>query len=378
MYCAEFAAGRCRSCTEIEQDYSLQLQHKQQQWLSLLAPFAPEQVLAPYPSAESAFRTKAKMVVSGCSEHPVLGLLLNTGEAVDLTSCLLYPAAFAPAFALVQQFIQRARLQPYQVAERKGELKFILLSQSSSSGRFMLRFVLRSQNHLAAIRKHLPWLQQQWPELELCSVNLQPVAMAQLEGETEILLTENSYLAERLNQVPLYLTPQSFFQTNPAVAAALYQTAVDWTADLSLHSVWDLFCGVGGFGLHLASSRPGIQLTGIEISAAAIASARRAAAELALQQPDFMALDADAFALAQQQAPDLLLVNPPRRGLGPALCLQLQKLAPEYLLYSSCNPQSLARDLSQLTSDYRLVKAQLFDMFPHSQHAEVLVLLSKK
>ncbi|WP_337840804.1 23S rRNA (uracil(747)-C(5))-methyltransferase RlmC [Rheinheimera sp.] len=378
MYCAQFVAGRCRSCTEIELDYSEQLQHKQQQWLTLLEPFTPDQVLAPYPSPQSAFRTKAKMVVSGTAEQPVLGLMHSSGEAVDLTSCLLYPTAFAPAFALVQQFIQRARLQPYQVAERKGELKFILLSQSSFSGRFMLRFVLRSQNHLASIRKHLPWLQQQWPELELCSVNLQPVAMAQLEGDTEILLTDTPYLAEQLNQVPLYLTPQSFFQTNPAVAAALYQSAVDWTTHLPLQSVWDLFCGVGGFGLHLASSRPGIQLTGIEISASAIASARKAAAELQLEQPEFMALDANAFAMAQQQAPDLLLVNPPRRGLGPALCQQLLQLAPAYLLYSSCNPHSLAKDLAQLTLDYRLIKARLFDMFPHSQHAEVLVLLSKK
>lgn len=378
MFCAEFSAGRCRSCTEIELPYQEQLQQKQDGLLKLLAPFSPVEIEPPYPSQIQGFRSKAKMVVSGSSESPVLGLMLDSGQAVDLTACPLYPAAFQKAFNFITQFIQRARLEPYHVAKRKGELKLILLSQSSATGQFMLRFVLRSQNHVAVIRKHLPWLQALWPELALCSINLQPVPMAQLEGDTEILLTTPAYLAERFNQVPLYLTPQSFFQTNPQVAAALYRSSVKWTQTLPLKQVWDLFCGVGGFGLHLVKDRPQSQLTGIEISAPAIESAQKAAAELQLKQPIFRALDAQAFATAQLDAPDLLLVNPPRRGLGKKLCEQLLQLKPVTLVYSSCNPKSLAEDLEQLCTVYSLEKVQLFDMFPHTLHAEVLVLLQRK
>jgi len=358
--------------------YPQQLQQKQLQLQQLLLPFSVQSLFAPVTSQEQGFRTKAKMVISGSATHPVIGLLLASGQAVDLSGCPLYPAEFRPAFELIRQFIQRVGIEPYQLDSRRGELKFILLSQSSHSGRFMLRLVLRSQNHVAAIRKHLPWLQAQWPELELCSVNLQPVHAAQLEGETEILLTEQPYLREQLNQVPLYLTPQSFFQTNPKVAAALYQTAVEWTTPLALNSVWDLFCGVGGFGLHLAAARPEIHLTGIEIAPAAIESARKAANELGVRQPDFRALDASAFAQAAQSAADLLLVNPPRRGLGETLSQQLLQLGAKHLLYSSCNPQSLVRDLMTLQSGYQLLQAQLFDMFPHTAHAEVLLLLQKK
>ncbi|MDP5191594.1 23S rRNA (uracil(747)-C(5))-methyltransferase RlmC [Rheinheimera baltica] len=379
MHCAHFDAKRCLSCHWLSKPYAAQLSEKQQQLISLLAPFNKPELLAPVASSEQGFRYKAKMVVLGTVDAPMLGIINAQGESVDLADCPLYPAAFAPVFALCKAFISRTNLTPYDIASRRGELKFILLSQSLHSGRFMLRFVLRSKNCLASIQKHLPWLIQQLPELAVCSVNLQPLPAAVLEGEEEILLTEQSVLAEQLNQIPLYLQPQSFFQTQPAMAASLYQTAADWVNELQqgqgqFKHIWDLFCGVGGFGLHLVS--PEQQLTGIEIAPKAIASATRSAAELGLTKVNFQALDSTAFAKAAERAPDLLVVNPPRRGLGKPLCQDIERLAPAWLLYSSCNAQTLAQDLSQL-SNYSLVKVQLFDMFAHSSHYEVLTLLKK-
>lgn len=379
MYCAHFAAKRCQSCHWLDKPYAEQLALKQQQLLGLLAPKPEVEVNNPLASAEQGFRYKAKMVALGTVDKPLLGIVNAQGDAVDLADCPLYPAAFAPAFALCKAFIQRAKLTPYDIASRRGELKYLLLSQSYHSGRFMLRLVLRSKNCLASVTKHLPWLLQQWPELEVCSVNLQPLPAALLEGTEEIVLTQQSLLAERLNQIPLYLTPQSFFQTQPLMAAKLYQTAADWAAQLQqqhgdFKQIWDLFCGVGGFGLHLVNASQ--QLIGIEIAPAAIASARRSANDLRLSQVQFQALDSATFTQASNQAPDLLVVNPPRRGLTKALCRDIDRLAPQWLLYSSCNAQTLAQDLSQLT-DYNLLKVQLFDMFAHSSHYEVLTLLRR-
>jgi len=344
--------------------YALQLQAKQQQVQQLLAAFLPARLLPPVTSAELHFRNKAKMVVLGSAAAPVLGIIDHQLQPLDLRDCPLYPTAFSAAFVHIKQFIQLVKLQPYDLKSKKGELKYILLTQSSHTSRWLLRFVLRSQHQLAAIRKYLPELQQQWPEHK-----------AVLEGEQEFILTEAQMLAERLNDVPLYLQPQGFFQTNPQLAAQLYQTARDWTAALPITRVWDLFCGVGGFALHLAAA--GRSLTGIEISAAAIACASRSATEMQLTDFQFQALDAAAFASAQQQSPDLLVVNPPRRGLAAGLCQTVSQLRPQWLLYSSCNPQTLAADLALLT-DYQLLKAQLFDFFPHTSHAEVLCLLQLK
>lgn len=143
---------------------------------------------------------------------------------------------------------------------------------------------------------------------------------------------------------------------------------------MPVRSLWDLFCGVGGFGLHCASSDT--PLTGIEISAEAIACARRSAAQLGLTNVSFAALDSTRFAVGETQTPDLVIVNPPRRGIGAELCDYLSRMAPPYLLYSSCNAE-VWRDMARLPA-YQIQQAQLFDMFPHTAHYEVLALLQRR
>ena len=374
MHCALYDADRCRSCQWLPTPYSQQLQKKQHDLQTLLQAFPVDSWQPPVASAQQAFRNKAKMVVSGSVERPVLGIVQRDGSAVDLTACPLYPASFAPVFAVLKPFIARAGLTPYNVARRRGELKFLLLSESALDGKLMLRFVLRSTAKLTQLRAALPWLQQQLPQLSVISANIQPVHMAILEGEEEIALTENQLLAERLNHVPLYIRPRSFFQTNPAVAAQLYDTARRWVSELQVTAMWDLFCGVGGFGLHCAT--PQMQLTGIEISAEAIACAQRSAQEIGLENVEFAALDSTRFATDKTAVPELVLVNPPRRGIGDALCAYLSRMAPAWLLYSSCNAQSMAQDIARLEG-YHIRRVQLFDMFPHTAHYEVLTLLQR-
>jgi len=372
MHCALYTAGTCRSCQWLEKPYPQQLADKQHHLQSLLAERDVAHWLAPIAGEQSAFRNKAKMVVSGSVELPLLGMLHRDGTPVDLSGCPLYPASFAPMFAVLKSFIARAGLTPYNVARKRGELKYLLLTESTHSGGVMLRFVLRSEGKLAQLRAALPWLQQQLPQLRVISANIQPVHMAIMEGELEIPLTEQQALEEQFNQVPLYIRPQSFFQTNPKVAAELYATARDWVRALGIESMWDLFCGVGGFGLHCAQTDT--RLTGIEISAEAIACARQSAKTLGLQQVNFQALDSTKFATAEGSVPQLVLVNPPRRGIGKDLCDYLNQMAPGYILYSSCNAETMAKDIGMLP-DYRIERVQLFDMFPHTAHYEVLTLL---
>lgn len=372
MQCALYDAGRCRSCQWLERPVPQQLSAKLLDLRRLLADRPVSEWRAPAEGPEQGFRNKAKMVVSGSVEKPLLGILNRDGTAEDLTGCPLYPARFAPVFDVLKPFIARAGLTPYNVARRRGELKYLLLTESRLDGGMMLRFVLRSQAKVDPLRAALPWLRAQLPQLKVITANIQPVHMAIMEGEEEIFFTEQQALAERFNGVPLWIRPQSFFQTNPAVASQLYAAARDWVRDLPVNHMWDLFCGVGGFGLHCAT--PDMRLTGIEIAPEAIACARQSAAELGLHNLHFQALDSTQFATGQQAAPDLVLVNPPRRGIGRALCDYLSRMAPPYIIYSSCNAQSMAKDIACLP-DYRLERVQLFDMFPHTAHYEVLTLL---
>lgn len=374
MDCARYNDGTCRSCQWLEKEYPQQLEDKQQHLNELLADHPIRQWLPAFPSPHSAFRNKAKMVVSGSVERPLLGVLHRDGTPVDLCDCPLYPDSFQPVFTVLKTFIARAGLTPYQVARRRGGLKYLLLTESRSNGHFMLRFVLRSETKLNQLRAALPWLQEQLPQLAVISANIQPVHQAIMEGEQEIPLSRQQVLEETFNQIPLAIRPQSFFQTNPDVAASLYDTARRWVQALPVRSLWDLFCGVGGFGLHCAT--PEMTLTGIEISAEAIACARRSAEQLGLNKVHFDALDSTRFATGEGAVPDLVIVNPPRRGIGDDLCQYLSRMAPLYILYSSCNAQSMAKDMSRLAG-YRVEQIQLFDMFPHTAHYEVLTLLKR-
>ena len=374
MHCALYDAGRCRSCQWLELPVSQQLADKMADLRALLADAPVAEWCAPVCGPESGFRNKAKMVVSGSVERPLLGMLHRDGAPEDLTDCPLYPQSFAPVFAALKPFIARAGLTPYNVARRRGELKYILLTESRLEGGMMLRFVLRSETKLAQLRAALPELQALLPQLQVITANILPVHMAIMEGEREIFLTDQQALAENFNGVPLWIRPQSFFQTNPVVASRLYATARDWVRQLPVNHMWDLFCGVGGFGLHCAS--PEMRLTGIEIAPEAIACAKQSAAELGLHNLHFQALDSTQFATGEGEIPDLVLVNPPRRGIGDELCAYLSRMAPEFIIYSSCNARTMAKDIARL-SGYRIERVQLFDMFPHTAHYEVLTLLIK-
>jgi len=370
MQCDYFDAGACRSCTWMGQGYDEQVAAKQARCAELLAPWPATTWLPPVTSPESGFRNKAKMVVAGTVEAPTLGILDPAGGGVDLRGCGLHDPRLADALPVLAELVTRAAITPYDVPARRGELKHLIVTVSPD-GELLVRLVLRSTESVARIRKHLPWLAERLP-LAVVSVNLQPAHKAVLEGEREeVLLGET--LPMRTGDVVLHLRPQSFFQTNGHVGAELYRQAAAWVADLDPASVWDLYCGVGGFALHLAA--PGRRVTGVEISEEAIASARVSAA--GLPDVDFVAADAIAWAPAQPTAPELVVVNPPRRGIGPDLAGWLESSGVPHVLYSSCNAVTLAKDLSAMPS-YRPLTARLLDMFPQTAHFEVVTLLARR
>lgn len=414
MLCQLHDASLCRSCPNLDLPLAQQLQLKQSAVQATLAGQVETAAwLEPFASAPSHFRNKAKLAVSGTTHAPVLGLVDRFDNGTDLTSCPLHVNEIKAALAPLTRAITRMGLQPYSIVKRRGELKHVLIT-ASANGQLMVRFVLRSTAQLPAIRKGAPRLQSELPGLRVLSVNIQPRPAAILEGEREIILSQDStldmplYLPElggdgvvvnnKKSVLPLVLPPQSFFQTNSDVAAGLYAQARAWARDYaggqagvltgepgaggaypdaiqSSQSIWDLYCGVGGFALALA--QPGAQVLGVEVSAPAIDGARAAAAQLGLTSPQvrFEAGDASVLDASGQvyghDKPDLLVVNPPRRGIGE-LAASIEDSGIQRVLYSSCNPASLAKDL-EVMSSYRVRRARLFDMFPHTNHAEVLV-----
>lgn len=365
--CAYFDAWRCRSCTLLATPYAVQLAEQQARIETLLPTMAWD---APHASDVGGFRNKAKMVVAGTVAAPTLGILAQDGSGIDLQACPLHEQPLVDAMPTLEALVREARITPYDVPSRRGELKHLIVT-ASPDGELALRIVLRSTEALPRIRKRLDLLAAL--PLTSVSVNLQPDHKAVLEGDDELLLAGSGVLVMRVNGIGLRLRPRSFFQTNTAVAAALYRQATDWIDEAEPASVLDLYCGVGGFALHAASV--GRRVAGVEVTAEAIDAARETAAELGVDA-SFAVGDATGVDLEGARAPELVVVNPPRRGIG-TLAARLEASAVDRIVYSSCNPVTLARDLAAMPS-LRPVRGRVFDMFPHTEHAEVLVELARR
>lgn len=382
-HCDYFEAGRCRSCALIETPYASQLRDKQERCRALLTQVPNDAWLPAIESQDRDFRNKAKLVVGGTPDRISLGILGPDGTGVDLRDCLIQSPGIRAAIPHIATFLESTGLPPYDVPKRSGELKLVHVTEAPG-GELMLRFIVRTQQSLDRLRKFLPALREALPHAAVVSVNLLPEHKAVLEGEREELLLGSS-LDMHLSSagdgadVSLHLLPQSFFQTNTAVAQALYAQAAEWVERVDPASLWDLYCGVGGFALHCAGTSNTVarDVLGVEISAAAVASAERSARDAGIPAR-FQAADATAFALGADEAsiPDLVIVNPPRRGIGDELAGWLERGNVRDVIYSSCNPESLRRDLAAMPS-FTVREARVFDMFPHTHHLEVAVLLER-
>jgi 23S rRNA (uracil747-C5)-methyltransferase len=371
--CAYYNQSICRSCQLLERPYQQQVLYKEAQ----LKKYWPEIELLPtVASPQWHFRHKLKLSVTGSWEQPVIGLLgdeqLDQGR--ELLDCPLHHPELNSLLHQLIPFIQMARLTPYHTQLRSGELKGIIGFYSSQSEQMYLRLVLRSKESVDRIKKHLPWLMQQQPKLKCISVNIQPIPHAILEGEEEIILTEASSITHQLGEISFALAPNAFVQTNQPIARTLYATAAEWAAEIQPQKFTELFSGQGAFSFFMAKVVS--QGLGIEINPHAVASANANALALGLSHLQFKCADAAEMAQElKEYSPDLILVNPPRRGLGKAVEL-LGDSAAGHLIYSSCNHETLAADLEVLKERYQITKVQIFDMFPHTTHFETLVLLT--
>jgi 23S rRNA (uracil747-C5)-methyltransferase len=327
-----------------------------------------EIVLPPHPWQS---RHKVKMAVGGDLANPTIGLVKLDAPSVDLVDCSLTPTPIRTLLAHLRSMISSQRLAPYDITTRAGELKHIIVMLTADRSQAIVRFVLRSSEAIPRIRKKIADIQATFPWVTVISCNIQPLPAAILEGPEEVILTDTKTIRELCGDLPLYLSPQSFMQVTPHVAHKLYTTAAAWVAKRKASVVLDLFCGVGGFSLHMASHA--LQVIGVEVTPTAIDCARTSAAELKLDNARFFCADVDAFLTTQRDLKaDLIVVNPPRRGLSAALIDEIVKRKPQSIVYSSCAPETFARDAQLLQPHYTLAELTPFDMFPMTAHCEVL------
>ncbi len=367
-FCSYFNSNICSSCSKIQSPYAEQITIKEKELIRLLSALSPVSLLPTLTSKELGFRNKAKMIVSGALDNPIIGL-----DQKEILSCPIHHPKINELIIYLKDFIKLAGLHPYQISEKKGELKAFILFYSESSHEAYLRIILRSKESLDRIKKHHSYLLDKFTELKSISINIQPKHMAVLEGEEELFITEETSIHNKIGPYSFTLDPRGFVQTNQIVAEKLYETAAMWVKELNVSSFLELYCGQGAFSFFCS---PYVNSAiGIEINSHAVMEANRLAASLQKPHLQFIAANAENISNEIQHfKAEVILVNPPRSGLKKSVEL-IKSSHPKYLIYSSCNPETLATDLENLKDIYQIKKCQIFDMFPHTTHFEVLVLL---
>jgi 23S rRNA (uracil747-C5)-methyltransferase len=357
----------------ISLSYPDQINYKEKKLTEALHNHPGIEFLPTVTSDETRFRHKAKFTVTGSVEKPIIGLVgeETLDEGREILDCPLHTLGINELAHQLVPLIKSANLTPYSIAQRRGELKGIIIF-SSNENEFYLRFILRSKESLDRIKKKLPQLQSSFPKLKVVTANIQSIPHAVLEGSEEIYLTEVEYIKHQLDRFHFRIGPKGFVQTNQEIALKLYSQAANWAHQLKVNNFIELFSGQGAFSFFIQAHVK--EAIGIEIDPEAVKAAQLSVQDAGLQHLRFIAQDASKLKDdIKKLSPELLLINPPRRGLAEALTIVLNSET-KYLIYSSCSLESFAKDLKQLNQRFELKKIQLFDMFPHTQHFETLAL----
>ncbi|MDD2557930.1 MAG: 23S rRNA (uracil(1939)-C(5))-methyltransferase RlmD [Desulfuromonadaceae bacterium] len=374
-------AGSCPGCPLMHMGYYHQAQHKQQQVKDALQLY-PELKTIPVAAVHKAenplgYRTTAKLALAKIGGKAMVGLYKRgTHEVIDIGDCPQHHPLINAIAQAVREEIEKQDVYVYNSVTKRGLLRYLAVRVSPRFNKALVTFVTSERNY-REITHLAKWLRKKVPEVIGVHQNINPSIGTVVFGPTTVKVLGASDLIDQVGEVSLRLSPSSFFQVNHEQARFIYTTIAEW-AELrpGMHAL-DIYCGVGGIAMHMA--RSGAQVTGIEINPEAISNAKAAAILNHLPNCSFVVGDAKdvmpQLASAAHRA-DVAVINPPRSGCDNAVLDALLNVQPQQILYVSCNPHSLARDLHYLSKNgYRIKTIQPVDMFPQTPHVETLVRL---
>jgi 23S rRNA (uracil1939-C5)-methyltransferase len=375
-------ASRCQSCALIHMNYGAQLRYKEARLKQALADYTGLQSLKPQPiwGAEQplGYRTNAKLALSKERGQVRIGLYRRgTHQVVDIEDCPLHHPLINRIVRVVKDEIQRQKIYIYDPQTQRGLLRYLLVKVSPQTGKAMVTFVVAERNYREIT--HLgKWLTRKVPEVISVHQNINGSTGNVVLGRETIRILGVPDLIDQVGDIRLRISPTSFFQVNHEQAGRIYDLVRHWAHLDRTHAALDLYCGIGGIALHLAKDAGNV--TGIEVVEEAVHNACENARMNHLSNCHFRA--GDSAELIHDLAPgsiDAAVVNPPRSGCQTEVIDALSGLAPATIIYVSCNPTSLARDLDLLqTRGYIATDLQPVDMFPQTVHLETVVRLRRK
>lgn len=371
----------CQGCPLINMKYQEQLGYKQQRVERALVDYKLQRadLVQPTLASEPAlgYRASAKLVFGRKREKVFIGLYQRgSHEVIDTGDCPVHHPLINKIIAVVRDEVQRQGISVYSNRHKNGLLRYLLIRVSPEHNKAMVTFVSNFRD-LQQLPKLGKWLMRKVPEVIAIHQNVNSSSGNVIVGQETLKLHGLPDLIDQIGDIRLRIAPEAFFQVNTLQAARIYALVRQWAGLSKRESAIDLYCGIGGIALHLAKDAGDV--IGIEYVEQAVRNAADNAKLNRLENCRFVA--GDAAELLSKQAAQLknlrlVTLNPPRKGCAEELLRVLCNIAPLKIIYVSCDPGSLARDLRLLVDGgYRIEQVQPVDMFPQTAHVETVVKL---
>ena len=373
----------CGGCSLQHMDYQAQLASKRELVIESLRKYAR---LENPPVAETigmdnpwGYRNKAQFQVGRQNGRLVAGLY-QTGShrLVDLEECRVQHEATNEIVRTARQIMEELGIPAYDERKRTGVIRTIVARVAFATGETQLTLVTATEE-FPRVKELILELRTRLPGLVSIVQNVNRKKTSLIFGDSTRQLWGKPSIAEQLGELSFDLSARAFFQLNPEQTRKLYEEVKKAAGLTGSELVLDLYCGTGTIALWLAPYAR--EVRGIELIPAAVEDARRNAEKNGAANATFHVGRAEVLMpkwAKQGVKPDVVVVDPPRTGLDDALIRSLLEVQPQRIVYVSCNPSTLGKDVAKLLARYELVSVQPLDMFPHTSHVEVIVRLERK
>lgn len=371
---------KCGGCQYQGVLYTEQLKKKQKMEETLLKKFCKvEKIIGmkdPYYYRNKVHRTFGRdrkgNVISGTYQE-------GTHKIVPVEECLIEDQKCQEIIHTIRGLLKSFKIKTYDEDTGYGLLRHVMVRRGFKTGEIMVVLVLGSpimpskNNFVKALRKvH--------PEISTVVINVNDKRTSMILGDRESVIYGKGFIRDELCGCSFRISPKSFYQVNPVQTEILYQTAIDFAKLTGKEEVIDAYCGIGTIGM--VAAKHAKKVLGVELNADAVRDARMNAKENKMTNIEFRQGDAGEFmaAMAEKgQKMDVVFMDPPRAGSDEKFLSSVVKLGPKKVVYISCNPVTLERDLKYMVKHkYEVKKIQPVEMFPFTEHLENVCLLEKQ
>ncbi len=329
------------------------------------------------------YRNKAQFPVGKNKDGKiVMGFYAGrTHSIIDTPHCYIQAKENEKLLQIVREFMEENKIEPYNEETNMGLVRHILTRVGFTTGEIMVCLIINGEK-LPNAEKLVEKLKDIKGMTSIC-LNVNKEKTNVILGNKVKVLWGQGYITDYIGDIKYQISPLSFYQVNPVQTKKLYETALEYAGLTGNEVVWDLYCGIGTISLFLAKNAK--KVYGVEIVPQAIEDAKKNAEINGIQNAEFFVGAAEEILPQKykesngQMKAQVIVVDPPRKGCDEKLLETIVKMQPDRIVYVSCDPATLARDLKYLEGqNYKVERVRPCDMFGHSVHCETICLLSRR